>query len=115
MPHSSDLGAATLALEKWTDEQRSFLEAAAENQVRKHVSDDHLRDALEMLGLMPYVSVRTPKKEITTPIPHGRRSGYTNRGCGRPGSPPCPATPSCKDMNNAWWRDRRAGIERTAA
>lgn len=69
--------------------------------------DPHLDDILEMLGLKDYVSFVRPRSN--TPIKHGVRSGYTNRGCGKPGSPPCPASPTCAQANAAYYRTYREG------
>lgn len=69
------------------------------------VVGENADDILQMLGLVEYQSAERERNK--TPIKHGQRSGYTNRGCGRPGSPPCPATPSCIEKNAEYYRLRR--------
>jgi hypothetical protein len=106
---SSNLGARsdTLRLIPWTEQQQLEYERRAERTIAKCVeSDTEFVLLLQMLGLRPY---RAAKKERNaTPIKHGTRAGYTNRGCGQGEAPPCPASPSCTDENNRYFRERRA-------
>lgn len=76
--------------------------AAARRMVADQPDSEML---LQMLGLEPYESYTPPRN--TTPIKHGVRSGYTNRGCGKTGSPPCPASPTCAEANYAYYRAYR--------
>lgn len=101
-----------LKLYPWTPEEREAHEAAAERTVRRHLGED-CADVLQMLGLAPYVPAK--KQRNTTPIRHGTRAGYTNRGCGREGSPPCPASPTCLERHNAYYVDYRQRRKGTAA
>lgn len=92
-----------------TDEQKR----RAALRVAELAPREDVHDLLEALGLIDYPSA--PKQRNTTPIKHGERAGYTNRGCGKEGSPPCPAEPSCREENNAYFRKRRASMARYAA
>jgi hypothetical protein len=106
---TSDLGSRddTLKLVPWSDEERLAKERLAERTVARHVEDDtEFVVVLQMLGIKPYAAAK--KQRNTTPIKHGTRAGYTNRGCGQGDSPPCPASPSCTDENNRYFRERRA-------
>ena len=47
---------------------------------------------------------------MTTYIKHGVSTGHARHGCGKKGSPPCPATPSCRETYLAIRRARYAVV-----
>lgn len=79
---SADLGGRdeTLTLIPWTEEQQAENERLALRKAERMTAPGAERQMiLEMLGLVPYEAASKERNE--TPIAHGTRGGYTNRGC----------------------------------
>lgn len=98
---------STLKLLPWTDDEKARYERSAAVVVVREVDDPAAAlEILQMLGIAPYR--RPGRKAPQTPIKHGTRGGHVNRGCGKEGSDPCPASPTCIEQDRAYWVRYRA-------
>lgn len=104
---SADLGGRddTLKMIPWTEEEKAEYERKAALTAADYLGNtEDLINVLEMLGIKTYVSKKKPRN--TTPLVHGKRGTFVNRGC---------KCDDCSEANNAYYRERRAGAVKEAA